>query len=93
MEDELGLKDREIGRFFVYEPFVLPECQTERAPDKSVSDRGEAFERSRLIAHILDSSCEGQDGLTIIADRIAASFAERQVEEQAGVIATPSTVR
>lgn len=87
MEDELGLHDSAIANFLMNEPRVPLEEQRDWIYDRWIPSQ-QAYEEAPIIVAI-----GNPDGPEVIANRMARLFVERQVEEQASVVATPETVR
>ncbi len=86
MSDDLGLNDRDIAKFLLEEPRVPEEEQRDWTYDQWFPEQ-QAYEESPII--YAASSLEGP---LIIGQRIALRYPGRQVEEQAGIIATPESV-
>jgi hypothetical protein len=93
MQDDLGLSDRDISKFLIEEPHVLPEDRDDGFYDRWNPDQ-DAFEASPLMTNV--SAYGGLAGIAqgpaAFEERLRLRFPERQVDAEAGVVATPETV-
>lgn len=95
MEDDLGLRGEDIATFLNKEPRHLHD------PDASADDgywHKPLVTRISVVPHMQPyfypffDNPKIQDGLVHMQERLKLRFAERQVEAQAGVVATPETI-
>lgn len=85
MEDDLGLNDEAIADFLTEEPDRPKDLEASSEPPWHTLHSAPVI--TQIGAHI-----GSMDGLETIQARLEATFPERQVYAQAGVVATPETV-